>query len=199
MKRAFLSFLLMGLWACGGTDSSIPSGGQGKTGNGNNNGGGSSGSSNTGDQGAKDSGAPTPPPPPPPPPPDAGPACPNLEGAWTGKVQGTVSGQQSGTVTGTANLIFAPGAAKGDYDLQKGSQLVLNVDVGITQVPITQDVAGTAKCGVLDAAQDYEVMGFKVHGTAKCTFTETGCSGTWSAAPDDNTSKGSGTFTVAKK
>src|SRR5262249_10821132 len=138
--------------------------------------------------GEEDAGAP--PPPPPPPPPDAGAACPKLDGHWSGKLDGKVTGQADGNVTGTATLVFAPGTTPDDYELQNGSQLDLNVDVGITTVPLTQAVSGGAKCGVLDAAQDFQVLGKDVHATAQCTFTSDGCTGTWTAVAKDGSGNG---------
>ncbi len=174
----------------GGSSSGGSSSG-GSSSGGSSSGGSSSGGSSSGgsSSGGSSSGNP--------PPVDAGPACPMLTGAWTGKVDGTVSGAASGTVTGTATLTF--GAASGsDYALQSGSQLDVTVDVGGTTLPFTQPVTGTAKCGVLDSVQDITVMGLQVHATAKCTFTATGCTGTWTAAPADNSATAHGTFTVAR-
>ena len=96
-------------------------------------------------------------------------------------------------------LDVAHGVTEGDFDLAKGSQLNLQVDLGLGPTPFTQDIAGGAKCGVLDAAQDSVVLGITIHATAKCTLTDAGCSGTWTAVPSDNSSMGSGTFTLKRK
>jgi hypothetical protein len=199
MRNSILACAVIGLWACGGSDggSSAPSKQPATQAPSNGNGGSPPAKSDPPSDppggGEQDAGAP-----PPPPPADAAPACPNLDGSWSGKLQGDVTGQATGKVTGTATLVFKAGTAQNEYALQSGSQLDMNIDVGITTVPLTQAVAGSANCGVLDAAQDFQVLGKDVHATAKCTFTDSGCSGTWTAVASDGSGNGSGTFTVSK-
>jgi hypothetical protein len=109
-----------------------------------------------------------------------------------------MTGQADGKVTGTATFLFAAGTPQEEYGLKSGSQLALNVDVNGTIVPIAQALAGSAKCTVLEAAQDSQIFGTEVHTTAKCTFTASGCSGTWSAIAVDDSTAATGTFTVSK-
>jgi hypothetical protein len=130
--------------------------------------------------------------------PDAASACPMLAGTWTGQLDGTITGDVQGTVTGTARMLFVAGAAPEEYPLQDGSQLALNVDVDGTSEPVTQTIAGSAKCGVLDSAQDSQVLGVDVHLILKCTFSGSGCSGTWTSVAKDGSATAHGTFTVAK-
>ncbi len=126
-------------------------------------------------------------------------ACPNLQGQWAGTLEGKITGQPGGAVTGTVEMGFVAGSKKDDFDLDKASKLFLQVDIGFGPTPFTQGIAGTASCGVLDAAQDTTVLGIKIHATAKCTFTESGCTGVWTAAPADNSAMGTGTFTLKRK
>lgn len=184
----------------GSTDkngSSAKGGGSGSTGNtgGSTNTGGTNNNNNSNNNNMEDPGTHG----------DAGTAnpnptnCPNLAGEWTGTLSGDISGQSKGKVTGTVDMSFVAGEKSGDFNLGNGSKLNLQVDLGLGKTPFTQDIAGTANCGVLDAAQDTTVLGIMIHATAKCMITDSGCSGMWTADPSDKTSHGSGTFTLKKK
>src|SRR5262249_33848104 len=116
----------------------------------------------------------------------------------SGQLDGTITGEVQGTVTGTATMLFVAGAAPEEYPLQDGSQLALKVYVEGTSEPVTQTIAGSAKCGVLDAAQDSQIAGVDVHTIVKCTFSGSGCSGSWTSVAKDGSASAHGKFAVAK-
>ena len=136
---------------------------------------------------------------------DGGPAsagdggsCPTIDGAWTGPAAGALKGAIAASLDGSASFKLTPsgGAA---YQLADGSVLQFTVHSAVFgNVDFTQPVQGTVECGVVKATLGSTIGGTSFTGTATCTFVASGCEGTWQGATSDNSTTGSGTFSLKR-
>jgi hypothetical protein len=122
--------------------------------------------------------------------------CPEVSGAWKGTATGDISGALTAKVNGSITLqVNGTGTT---LQVADSSEMDVMIESALGKLPFKQNLTGTVECGVLKSALMANVAGTAVTGTATCTFTATGCSGTWQGMSDDGKATAKGTFTVAR-